>query len=142
LNLTTWAYTSFQVEQLHKIFKLCGSPSEEYWKRLKLPQATVFKFQQPYARCLKETFKDFPDPALSLLDKLLAIEPSDRGTASLALASEVSTFLLQKIRFVSMQLECFPYTHFQMFSSSLLSPMPVILQAFLNIHRARRWMPN
>jgi hypothetical protein len=29
-----------------------------------------------------------------------------------------------------------------MFSSSLLSPMPVILQAFLNIHRARRWMPN
>ncbi|GMH24279.1 hypothetical protein Nepgr_026122 [Nepenthes gracilis] len=45
-----------EVEQLHKIFKLCGSPSEEYWKRSKLPHATIFKPQHPYRRCVAETF--------------------------------------------------------------------------------------
>lgn len=28
-----------EVEQLHKTFKLCGSPTENYWKRCKLPLA-------------------------------------------------------------------------------------------------------
>ncbi|KAI5081024.1 hypothetical protein GOP47_0004207 [Adiantum capillus-veneris] len=80
-----------EVEQLHKIFKLCGSPSEEYWKKSKLPHATIFKPQQPYKRCIAETFKNFPPPALALLDKLLAIEPSHRGTALDALNSEFFT---------------------------------------------------
>lgn len=80
-----------EVEQLHKIFKLCGSPAEDYWKRLKLPHATMFKLQQPYQRSIGETFKDFPGPALSLLDKLLAIEPRERGSASSALSSEFFT---------------------------------------------------
>ncbi|CAI8591860.1 unnamed protein product [Vicia faba] len=30
-----------EVEQLHKIFKLCGSPPEEFWKKSKLPLATI-----------------------------------------------------------------------------------------------------
>ena len=77
------------MEQLHKIFKLCGSPSEEYWKKSKLPHATIFKPQHPYKCAVAETFKDFPSSALSLLQVLLAIEPEDRGTASLALQSEV-----------------------------------------------------
>ncbi|KAK8522398.1 hypothetical protein V6N13_115367 [Hibiscus sabdariffa] len=80
-----------EVEQLHKIFKLCGSPSEEYWKRSKLPHATIFKPQHPYKRCVPETFKDFPASALSLLEVLLAIEPECRGTASSALQSEFFT---------------------------------------------------
>lgn len=79
----------WQVEQLHKIFKLCGSPSEEYWKKSKLPHATIFKPQQPYKRCIQETFKEFPASSLALLDTLLAIEPADRGNASQALGSEV-----------------------------------------------------
>ncbi|XP_031495680.1 probable serine/threonine-protein kinase At1g54610 isoform X3 [Nymphaea colorata] len=77
-----------EVEQLHKIFKLCGSPSEEYWRKSKLPHATIFKPQQPYRRCVAETFKDFPPSALALMDVLLAIDPADRGTASSALKSE------------------------------------------------------
>ncbi|XP_020111597.1 probable serine/threonine-protein kinase At1g54610 [Ananas comosus] len=77
-----------EVEQLHKIFKLCGSPSEEYWKKSKLPHATIFKPQHQYRRCFAETFKDFPPPALALLDSLLAIEPAARGTAASALQSE------------------------------------------------------
>ncbi|CAI0431593.1 unnamed protein product [Linum tenue] len=54
-----------EVEQLHKIFKLCGSPPDEYWKKSKLPHSTLFKPQQHY-------------------------EPYKRGTASSALSSEVS----------------------------------------------------
>ncbi|XP_038989511.1 probable serine/threonine-protein kinase At1g54610 [Phoenix dactylifera] len=77
-----------EVEQLHKIFKLCGSPSDEYWKKSKLPHATIFKPQHQYRRCFAETFKDFPSSALALLDSLLAIEPENRGTAASALDSE------------------------------------------------------
>ncbi|KAG4114402.1 hypothetical protein ERO13_D12G044300v2 [Gossypium hirsutum] len=80
-----------EVEQMHKIFKLCGSPSEEYWKRSKLPHATIFKPQHPYKRCVSETFKDFPTNVLALLEVLLAIEPECRGTASSALESEFFT---------------------------------------------------
>ncbi|XVE67500.1 hypothetical protein DITRI_Ditri08aG0166100 [Diplodiscus trichospermus] len=80
-----------EVEQLHKIFKLCGSPSEEYWKRSKLSHATIFKPQHPYKCLVPETFKEFPASALALLEVLLAIEPECRGTASSALQSEFFT---------------------------------------------------
>ncbi|KAL8515545.1 hypothetical protein ACS0TY_014289 [Phlomoides rotata] len=80
-----------EVEQLHRIFKLCGSPSEEYWKKSKLPHATIFKPQHSYKRCIRETFKDFPQSALSLVDTLLAIDPSERQTATAALKSEFFT---------------------------------------------------
>ncbi|KAL4555035.1 hypothetical protein LXL04_037646 [Taraxacum kok-saghyz] len=80
-----------EVEQLHKIFKLCGSPSEDYWKKSKLPHATIFKPQQPYKRCVAETFKEFPGPALALLETLLSIDPADRGSASSALNSQFFT---------------------------------------------------
>lgn len=75
---------------MHKIFKLCGSPSEEYWKKSKLPHATIFKPQQPYKRCVAEAFKDFPCSSLPLIEALLSIDPDDRGTATSALNSEVS----------------------------------------------------
>ncbi|GJS81057.1 probable serine/threonine-protein kinase [Tanacetum coccineum] len=77
-----------EVEQLHKIFKLCGSPSEAYWKKSKLPHATIFKPQQSYKRCIAETFKNFPPSSLPLIDTLLAIDPADRQTATAALRSE------------------------------------------------------
>ncbi|ESW31981.1 hypothetical protein PHAVU_002G283400 [Phaseolus vulgaris] len=80
-----------EVEQLHKIFKLCGSPSEEYWKKYRLPNATLFKPQQPYKRNILETFKDLPSSSLPLIETLLAIDPNDRGTTSSALNSEFFT---------------------------------------------------
>ncbi|XP_057972590.1 probable serine/threonine-protein kinase At1g54610 [Malania oleifera] len=76
-----------EVEQLHKIFKLCGSPSEEYWKKSKLPNATLFKPQQPYKRCVAETFKDFPASSLPLIETLLSTDPAERGSATAALNS-------------------------------------------------------
>jgi len=78
------------VEQLHKIFKLCGSPSEEYWDKLEVPQTGMFKPGSQYKGCIAETFKDFPHSALVLLDSLLALEPEARGTAATTLQSDVS----------------------------------------------------
>ncbi|KAF3951671.1 hypothetical protein CMV_022705 [Castanea mollissima] len=80
-----------EVEQMHKIFKLCGSPSEEYWQKSKLPHATSFKPQHRYRRFVADTFKDFPSSALALVDKLLSIEPEKRGSAASALRSEFFT---------------------------------------------------
>ncbi|XP_024641220.1 protein IMPAIRED IN BABA-INDUCED STERILITY 1 [Medicago truncatula] len=77
-----------EVEQLHKIFKLCGSPPEEFWKKTKLPHATMFKPQTNYESSLRERCIDFPESTIGLLETLLSIDPSKRGTASSALISE------------------------------------------------------
>ena len=77
------------MEQLHKIFKLCGSPADDYWKKSKLPHATIFKPHHPYTSALRDVFKGLPENALSLLETLLSVEPYKRGTASGALSSEV-----------------------------------------------------
>ncbi|GAB2287380.1 hypothetical protein Dimus_021758 [Dionaea muscipula] len=77
-----------EVEQLHKIYKLCGSPSDDYWRRLKLPNATLYRPREPYKRYIRETFKDFPPSSLPLIDTLLAIDPPERKTATDALNSE------------------------------------------------------
>ncbi|RVW17436.1 putative serine/threonine-protein kinase [Vitis vinifera] len=80
-----------EVEQLHKIYKLCGSPSDEYWKKYRLPNATLFKPREPYKRCIAETFKDFPPSSLPLIETLLAIDPVERRTATAALNCEFFT---------------------------------------------------
>ncbi|KAL5656283.1 hypothetical protein ACJX0J_035602, partial [Zea mays] len=73
-----------EVEQLHKVFKLCGTPSEDYWEKMKLAHPTF----GPYERCLAEKFKDVAPSTLSLLETLLSIDPDMRGTATDALNSE------------------------------------------------------
>ncbi|CAL4981689.1 unnamed protein product [Urochloa decumbens] len=77
-----------EVEQLHKIFKLCGSPSDKYWDKLEVPQTGMFKPGSQYKGCIAETFKDFPPSSLILLDSLLALEPEARGTAATTLQSD------------------------------------------------------
>ncbi|CAM0884449.1 unnamed protein product [Alopecurus aequalis] len=73
-----------EVEQLHKVFKLCGTPSEDYWDKMKFPHPTF----KPYERCIAQRFKDVAPSALSLLETLLSIDPDMRGTATDALNSE------------------------------------------------------
>ncbi|KAL6145111.1 hypothetical protein ACLB2K_055799 [Fragaria x ananassa] len=80
-----------EVEQLHKIFKLCGSPSEDYWRKLHLRHSTVIRPPQPYRRCVAETFKDLPATALQLMESLLSVDPANRGTAAIAVNSEYFT---------------------------------------------------
>uniref|UniRef100_A0A1J3IRV7 Putative serine/threonine-protein kinase n=1 Tax=Noccaea caerulescens TaxID=107243 RepID=A0A1J3IRV7_NOCCA len=77
-----------EVEQLHKIFKLCGSPTENYWRKHKLPSSAGFKTAIPYRRKLSDLFKDFPATVLSLLETLLSIDPDHRSSADTALESE------------------------------------------------------
>ncbi|KAJ8530614.1 hypothetical protein K7X08_023495 [Anisodus acutangulus] len=77
-----------EVEQLHKIFKFCGSPSDDYWKKSKLPLATIFKPQHPYESALRDRCKELPKTAVNLIEMLLSIDPHKRGTASSALDSE------------------------------------------------------
>ncbi|EOA13066.1 hypothetical protein CARUB_v10026066mg [Capsella rubella] len=77
-----------EVEQLHKIFKLCGSPTEDYWRKLKLPPSAAFRPALPYGRRVAEMFKDLPMNVLSLLEALLSIDPDKRGSAARALESE------------------------------------------------------
>lgn len=75
-----------EVEQLHRIFKLCGTPSEEYWRKLK--STKTFRPPQTYKPSLFHAFSDFPESSLGLLSKLLALDPAQRGTAASALQDE------------------------------------------------------
>ncbi|KAK7343757.1 hypothetical protein VNO77_12771 [Canavalia gladiata] len=75
-----------EVEQLHKIFRLCGTPSEEYWRKLKL--STTFRPPKSYRPSLLETFGDLPPSSLGLLCTLLALDPAFRGSACKALKNQ------------------------------------------------------
>ncbi|CAN0870991.1 Protein IMPAIRED IN BABA-INDUCED STERILITY 1 [Linum grandiflorum] len=111
-----------EVEQLHKIFKLCGSPPDEYWKKSKLPHSTLFKPQQHYESRILETFKDLPASAVSLINTLLSVEPYKRGTASSALSSQVITlffmaFGIRDIFYLSMSNMVFLPCYLQYFTT-------------------------
>uniref|UniRef100_A0A1J3FFJ1 Putative serine/threonine-protein kinase n=1 Tax=Noccaea caerulescens TaxID=107243 RepID=A0A1J3FFJ1_NOCCA len=77
-----------ETDQLHKIFELCGSPSEDLWTKLKLQLSTPLRPMFPYGSHIAETFNEFPTPVLSILETLLSIDPDYRGTAASALKSE------------------------------------------------------
>jgi serine/threonine protein kinase len=79
-----------EVEQIHKIFKLCGSPPNDYWRRAGVAHAAAFRPQHPYPSRLRDTFAaSMPEPAFRLLATLLSLDPSARGTAAAALDSNV-----------------------------------------------------
>ncbi|KAL2640714.1 hypothetical protein GLYMA_06G292200v4 [Glycine max] len=80
-----------EVEQLHRIFKLCGSPSDDYWLKLRLSHSTVFRPPHHYRKCVADTFKDYPSTAVKLIETLLSVEPAHRGSAAAALKSEFFT---------------------------------------------------
>ncbi|XP_038880870.1 probable serine/threonine-protein kinase At1g54610 [Benincasa hispida] len=75
-----------EVEQLHKIWKLCGSPPKDYWDKMKLPAS--FCPPQSYQPGFPEALSGFSTPSFHLLTTLLSLDPARRGTASSALQSE------------------------------------------------------
>ncbi|KAG6405841.1 hypothetical protein SASPL_133435 [Salvia splendens] len=77
-----------QVEQLHKIFRLCVTPPEEYWRMSQLALASMFKPQHPYDSTLRERCSELPKGVVDLIESLLAIQVAKRGTAASALDSE------------------------------------------------------
>ncbi|CAM0909528.1 unnamed protein product [Alopecurus aequalis] len=75
-----------EVEQLFKIFSLCGSPPDDYWRKMKLPAS--FRPPKTYKSTMMERLAGFPPSALPLLNTLLALDPDARGTAAQALQSD------------------------------------------------------
>ncbi|CAJ2676922.1 unnamed protein product [Trifolium pratense] len=75
-----------EIEQIHMIYKLCGSPPEDYLTKMKLK--TSFRPPHRYKASFEENFKDFPSSALNLLTTLLDFDPQLRGTAASALESQ------------------------------------------------------
>uniref|UniRef100_A0A0D3BZU8 Protein kinase domain-containing protein n=1 Tax=Brassica oleracea var. oleracea TaxID=109376 RepID=A0A0D3BZU8_BRAOL len=77
-----------EIEQLHKIYKLCGFPPDSFWIKTRLPHATSFRPQHTYEATLRERCRELPTSGVSLLETLLSMQPYKRGTASSALNSE------------------------------------------------------
>ncbi|KAJ0454719.1 putative protein-serine/threonine kinase CMGC-CDK-CRK7-CDK9 family [Helianthus annuus] len=74
-----------ELEQLHKIFKLCGTPPDEYWKNSRLPLAAMFRSQCSYESNIRERCKELPRTVVDLINTLLSVEPEKRPTARSAL---------------------------------------------------------
>lgn len=87
-NLVVY-FMNCKVEQLHKIFKMCGTPSDEYWTKTRHPLAAMFKPQFTYESSLHERCKELPRTVVDLIDQLLCVEPEKRVTANSALQVEV-----------------------------------------------------
>lgn len=81
--------TTLQVEQLHKIFMLCGNPEDEFWKNSSLNLAIMFK-PHDYESSLRERCKELPESVVNLIASFLSVEPEKRMTATSALQSEVT----------------------------------------------------
>ncbi|ESW09572.1 hypothetical protein PHAVU_009G138300 [Phaseolus vulgaris] len=75
-----------EVEQIQMIFKLCGSPSEDYFKKLKL--TTSYRPPQHYKASYQENFHKFPSSTQALLATLLDLNPTNRGSAASALQTQ------------------------------------------------------
>ncbi|KAL2916188.1 hypothetical protein HK105_204279 [Polyrhizophydium stewartii] len=75
-----------ELDQLSRIFKLLGTPSEATWPGfMDLPLAKTVHFKQLPANNLRTTFPYLPEDGLDLMAKLLTYDPQQRITAEEAL---------------------------------------------------------
>eukprot|EP00924_Labyrinthula_sp_SR-Ha-C_P004582 augustus_masked-scaffold_1-processed-gene-5.48-mRNA-1 protein AED:0.03 eAED:0.03 QI:0/-1/0/1/-1/1/1/0/422 len=76
-------------EQLHLIFKLCGTPSEEEYPKLhehyKNSNSSFVKVDRNFDQVLKERLSSLDETGVDLLKKMLTINPDKRITAEDAL---------------------------------------------------------
>ncbi|EGC30913.1 hypothetical protein DICPUDRAFT_157293 [Dictyostelium purpureum] len=81
------------IDQLDKIYQICGSPNTQNWTEASdLPYWETLKPKREYPRQLREHYQSenklyFTKEAFDLLDKLLCMDPKKRITASEALDS-------------------------------------------------------
>lgn len=70
-----------EIDQLGRIFELLGTPNEENWPdAIQLP--TYFQFTQADPKPFETVFSNVPEETLDLLKKILALNPTQRISAS------------------------------------------------------------
>lgn len=75
-----------EIDQIERIFKVCGSPTPETWPGFsKLPGAQKIKLRTTYPRTFRQKFGKYGDKGLDLLEKLLCLNPDGRISAGEAL---------------------------------------------------------
>lgn len=73
-----------EIDQLSRIFELCGTPCENNWpEAAQLPG--FFEFTHTPPKSFSKVFMGIPKVALDLLEKLLTLDPYKRLSASMAL---------------------------------------------------------
>ncbi|KAK4492315.1 hypothetical protein RD792_003118 [Penstemon davidsonii] len=86
LNGTPIFAAKDEMKQLHKIFDICGTPTEANWPGVtQLPLYNQLNLKELVNGCLRQHFKHFDQHALDLLDRMLNLVPYLRISANDAL---------------------------------------------------------
>lgn len=75
-----------EIDQLSKIFNLCGTPTEKTWPGFsKLPNAKTLNFVKQPHNNLHKRFPFLSDNGLDLMNSLLCYDPTERISAKEAM---------------------------------------------------------